>query len=93
MRLLGLAFGAETLGVLAVLAGFFGGLAIGPAAFHGPVCRAPAAIRVYAACEVVIAVYDLASPWLLLRLPNTVPPAIGPLIGATSHPRRSPSTC
>ena len=86
VRLLGLAFGAETLGVLAVLAGFFGGLAIGAAAFHRPVCHAPAPIWVYAACEVVIAVYGLASPWLLLRLSDAVPPAIGPLIGDNQSP-------
>lgn len=80
-RLLGLALGHEFLGVLAALAGFFGGLAIGSAIFHGRVVRAANPARLFVIFEVIAATYALASPYVLHWLSSWVPATIGPAIG------------
>ena len=84
-RLLGLALGHEQLGVLAVLAGLFAGLAVGAGLAHtraDPLAR-PA--RVFAGLQVFAGVYAAASPWLLLRLAAWLPG----MIGVTPAPARS----
>src|SRR5438105_11621695 len=52
VRILGLALGSERLGMLAVLAAFFSGVALGSAALHGLIIRSrhPANIYLVAEC-------------------------------------------
>ena len=80
-RLLGLALGSETLGVLGVLAGFFGGLAAGSALLHRRARRSPRPARLFAVLEVVAALYALASPHLLYALARHLPSLLGPAAG------------
>jgi spermidine synthase len=85
-RLLGLALGAEILAVFGVLAGFFGGTALGALVLHGPVRRCRHPLRLYALLEVAAAIFALASPHWLTWLARTLPPAIGPLAGDNDTP-------
>ncbi len=80
-QLLSLALGHETLGVLGVLAGFFGGMAAGAAVLHPRVkaARDPAAL--FVRLEFVAAGYALLSPWLLHALAGAIPPLLGPVAG------------
>lgn len=85
-QLLALALGHETLGVLGVLAGFFGGMAAGAAVLH-PRAKAsanPAAL--FVRLELVAAGYALLSPWLLLALADAIPPMLGPVAGDNDSP-------
>src|SRR5215218_4730800 len=70
-RMLGLVFGATTLAVSTVLAGFMGGLAVGSALAGklGPRVRKP--LSVYGWMEIGIAIYALLVP-LLFRLVDHV---------------------
>ena len=65
-RLLALGLGSEMSAVLGVLAGFFGGLALGSALLHGRVMASRAPARLFAVFEVIAAAWALLSPWLLL---------------------------
>ena len=80
-RLLAVALGNETLGVLGVLGGFFGGLALGAWILHKRArqCRNPA--RLFAVLETIAALYALASPHLLYWLASRLPPLLGPAAG------------
>jgi spermidine synthase len=80
-RLLALALGHETLGVLGVLVGFFGGMAAGAAALHRRVLSVRDPVRLFAVLEVVAAGYALVSPWILHALARLVPPLLGPIAG------------
>jgi spermidine synthase len=80
-RLLSLALGSETLGVLGVLAGFFGGLAAGSALLHARVRRSARPARLFAVLEVAAALYALASPHLLHALARHLPRLLGPAAG------------
>lgn len=80
-RLLSLALGSETLGVLGVLAGFFGGMAIGAALFHHRVRRSPDPVRLFVWLELIIAGFALVSPHLLYALARGLPPLLGPVAG------------
>jgi spermidine synthase len=80
-RLLSLALGSETLGVLGVLAGFFGGLAAGSALLHARARRSPRPARLFAVLEVAAALYALASPHLLHALARHLPRLLGPPAG------------
>lgn len=80
-RLLTLGLGSETLGVLGVLAGFFGGMALGAFALHDRARRAADPVRLFARLELTAAVFALVSPWWLHALTSWLPPAIGPLAG------------
>ena len=60
---LGPGLGHEIVAVLAVLAAFFGGLALGALVLGQRIDRSPCAGRWYAACEAVIAVWGLALLW------------------------------
>lgn len=81
VRLLGLGLGSEAYGVLAVLAGFFGGLCLGAAALHRVVITARHPVRLYAISEALIASYGLLSPWLLLGAVDTLPTFVGTVVG------------
>lgn len=76
-RLLGLSLGSETLGVLATLAGYFGGMAVGAAALHRRVRDSPDPARLFAALELVAAAYAVASPLLLHALATALPSLLG----------------
>lgn len=78
-RLLALSLGSEAVGLLAALAGFFGGVALGAAALHGRVRTARDPLRLFIVLELVAAVYALVSPYLLAGLARTVPAWLGPL--------------
>src|SRR5438445_3568110 len=64
-RQLSLALGTEMMAVLGVIAGFFGGLALGAFALDRPIRHSKLPWRVYAILEAVIAVWGLISVWLL----------------------------
>jgi spermidine synthase len=81
LRLLGLVFGSESMGVLGVLAGFFGGLAVGSLIVHGWLARSRAPILVYAASEAVIAAYAVVSPALLVGAGDTLTHLVAPVVG------------
>ncbi|HEX8144937.1 MAG TPA: fused MFS/spermidine synthase [Pyrinomonadaceae bacterium] len=63
-RMLGLAFGATTFAISAVLAAFMGGLALGSAWAGRLASRIHRPLRAYALIEVGIALYALAVPFL-----------------------------
>lgn len=77
-RLLGLSLGSETLGVLATLAGFFGGMAVGAALLHRRARSSPDPARLFAALELVAAAFAVLSPHLLHALADTLPALLGP---------------
>jgi len=85
-RLLALSLGSETLGVLATLAGFFGGMAIGAAALHrrAETCEDP--VRLFITLELVAAGFAIVSPYLLHALAQVIPRLLGPLAGAGNSP-------
>jgi spermidine synthase len=85
-RLLSLALGSETLGILGTLAGFFGGLALGSFALHGVAKRSRNPARLFAALETLAAAYALASPYLLHGLARRLPPLLGPAAGDNDTP-------
>jgi len=82
LRIVGLALGAESFGMLGVLAGFFAGLAIGSAALHARVVRTPRPIGLYVGAELAITMYALASPWFMPALTQFIPRLLGPWVGA-----------
>ena len=57
VRILGLAFGTESLGMLGVVAGFFAGLCLGAAVLHRTVLRSRRPVLIYVAAESTIAAY------------------------------------
>ncbi len=85
-RLLALSLGSETMGVLATLAGFFGGMAIGAAVLHrrAETCEDP--VRLFIRLELVAAGFAVVSPYFLHALTRIVPPLLGPLAGAGNSP-------
>lgn len=62
--MLGLVFGATTLGISAVLAAFMGGLALGSALAARYAARIKRPVRAYALIEVAVGLYALAVPLL-----------------------------
>ena len=85
-RLLGFALGSETVGMLATLAGFFGGMAIGAALLHRRAEASRDPVRLFIVLELVAAGFALVSPYLLQVLAREVPPLLGPLLGAGDTP-------
>ncbi|WBL81347.1 spermidine synthase [Bradyrhizobium xenonodulans] len=81
-RQLSLALGTEMMAVLGVIAGFFGGLALGAFALDRPIRRSRSPWRVYATLEAVIAVWGLISVWLLPSAGR----ALSPLLGTEPSP-------
>lgn len=80
-RLLALALGSESLGMLGALSGFFGGLALGSWRLHRRARTARDPARLFAVLEAVAAVYALLSPVLLYFLARRLPPLLGPAAG------------
>ena len=76
-RQLSLALGTEMMAVLGVIAGFFGGLALGAFALDGLIRRSASPGRVYAILEAVIAAWGLTSVWLLPAAGRALPPLLG----------------
>lgn len=76
-RQLSLALGTEMMAVLGVIAGFFGGLALGAFALDRLIRRSTSPWRVYALLEAVIAVWGLISVWLLPAAGRALAPLLG----------------
>ena len=76
-RVLSLALGTEMMAVLGVVAGFFGGLALGAFALDRPLRRAGSPRVAYAALEAVIGFWGLINVWLLPSVGRTLPPLLG----------------
>jgi spermidine synthase len=81
-RQLSLALGTEMMAVLGVIAGFFGGLALGAFALDRLIRRSKAPWRVYAILEAAIAIWGLISVWLLPAAGR----ALSPLLGTEPSP-------
>jgi len=77
-RLLSLVVGGELLGILGVLAGFFGGMAIGAFALSKRAAQSKAPLKVFFLLEGVIALYGLVSPYLIHFMSTVVPAWLGP---------------
>ncbi|MGA2180245.1 MAG: fused MFS/spermidine synthase [Verrucomicrobiota bacterium] len=80
-RLLSLALGSEMMGVLGVLAGFFGGMVGGAYYLNNHAHKAKNPAVFFSFLELFAAVYAWGSPHFLLWLARTLPPLIGPLAG------------
>jgi len=76
-RQLSLVLGSEMMAVLGVIAGFFGGLALGAFILDRPIRRAASPRLAYALLEVVIGLWGLVSIWLLPAAARTLPPLLG----------------
>ena len=85
-RLLSLALGNETLGILGVLGGFFGGLALGAWLLHDRARNAASPARLFAVLETIAALYALASPHLLYWLAGRLPELIGAVAADNDTP-------
>ncbi len=77
-RLLSLVVGGELLGILGVLAGFFGGMAIGAFALSKRASKTKSPLKVFFFLEGAIALYGLISPYLIHFMSNFVPAWLGP---------------
>lgn len=86
-RLLTLGLGSETLGVLGVLAGFFGGMALGSAFFHDRARRARDPLRLFIRLELAAAAFAAISPLFLHALAESLPAMLGPLAGEAGDAR------
>ncbi|MEM9548388.1 MAG: hypothetical protein AAGA77_20560 [Bacteroidota bacterium] len=77
-RLLSLMVGGELLGILGVLAGFFGGMAIGAFSLSKRAVRSKSPLTVFFFLEGTIAIYGLLSPHLIHFMSTLVPAWLGP---------------
>ena len=77
-RLLSLVVGGELLGILGVLAGFFGGMAIGAFALSKRAAHSKSPLKVFFLLEGAIALYGLISPHLIHSMSRLVPAWLGP---------------
>lgn len=75
-RMLSVGLGHEAAGVLAVVAAFFGGIALGALACHRPLLKTGAPLRWYAVLEIIVGLWALVLllliPWLNKALPLAV---------------------
>ncbi len=85
-QLLSVALGHETLGVLGVLAGFFGGMALGSAVMHPRVRATADPIRMFARLELAAAGFALISPFALHGLAAVLPGLLGEVAGNNDTP-------
>lgn len=76
-RALSLALGTEMMAVLGVIAGFFGGLAVGAFMLDGAIRRTRSPYIFYAVLECMIGVWGLVSIWLLPLVARALPPWLG----------------
>ncbi|MDC0722015.1 spermidine synthase [Nannocystis bainbridge] len=81
-RMLALSLGSETVGVLAALAGYFAGLALGAGLLHDRTHRAADPVRLFVLLELVAAGFAVASPHLLQWLARVLPGWLGPVAAA-----------
>ena len=84
-RLLSLALGSEIMGVLGVLAGFFGGMVVGAYCLNDHAHKAKNPVVFFSLLELFAAAYAWGSPYFLLWLARTLPPLIGPVAGDNDH--------
>ncbi len=80
-RLLTLGLGSESLGVRGVLAGFFGGMAVGAAALHDRARKSADPVRLFVRLELAAAAFALVSPLWLHALAQRLPAIVGPIAG------------
>ena len=73
--------GSETLGVLATLAGFFGGMALGAALLHRRATQSDDPIGLFVRLELGAAAFAVVSPHLLHALGHAIPAWLGPWAG------------
>ena len=85
-RLLALVLGGELLGVLGVLAGFFIGMVIGAFTLSQHARRTANPVNTFMILELIIAMYGLASPFLIYELSDAVPVWLGPVAGDNDSP-------
>jgi spermidine synthase len=76
-RMLAHALGTEMMAVLGVVAGFFGGLALGAFVLDRPLARVRSPARAYAFLELVIGAWGVASVFLLPAVGRALPPLLG----------------
>ncbi|MEL6659776.1 MAG: MFS transporter [Bacteroidota bacterium] len=76
-RLLSLVVGGELLGILGVLVGFFGGMAIGAFALSKRAAQTKSPLKVFFLLEGAIALYGSISPYLIHFMSELVPAWIG----------------
>lgn len=76
-RLLSLVVGGELFGILGVLAGFFGGMAIGAFSLSKRAARSKSPLRIFLILEGSIAIYGLLSPHLIHFMSKLVPSWLG----------------
>ncbi len=86
-RLATLMLGSETMGVLAVLAGFFGGMALGAAVLHSRAAFGRDPVGLFVRLELVTAGYAALAPLSLPWLAERVPAWLGPIAGDNSSPQ------
>ncbi len=83
-RLLALSLGSETFGVLATLAGFFAGMAVGALVFHRRAMHTRDPVALFVRLELFAAGFAVLSPWLLTGLARLVPAWLGAVAAANS---------
>ena len=76
-RMLSLALGTEMMAVLGVVAGFFGGLALGAFVLDAPIRRARSPRVAYAMLEATIGTWGVVSVFLLPAAARVLPPLLG----------------
>ncbi|MEJ0047450.1 MAG: hypothetical protein WDN04_16060 [Rhodospirillales bacterium] len=76
-RMLSLALGTEMMAVLGVVAGFFGGLALGAFVLDRPIRRAHSPRAAYALLEAVIGAWGAISVFVLPAAGRALPPLLG----------------
>jgi spermidine synthase len=76
-RMLSLALGTEMMAVLGVVAGFFGGLALGAFALDRVIREARSPRLAYAVLEAVIGLWGVVSVYLLPAASRALPPLLG----------------
>ncbi|MCB0428526.1 MAG: hypothetical protein H6585_14715 [Flavobacteriales bacterium] len=80
-RLLALGLGSESLGIMGVLLGFFGGMAAGAWLLYDRIHRSAHPLKWFLALESVVLGYGAVSPFLFSWTSAHLPPLIGPLAG------------
>lgn len=77
-RILSATLGSDMMATLGVVTGFFAGLALGALLLDGPIGRSRRPATVYALLEAVIAVWAIASVWLLPASGRAFVAVLGP---------------
>jgi spermidine synthase len=75
--MLSLSLGTEMMAVLGVVAGFFGGLALGALVLDQPIRRVRSPRMAYAVLEAAIGLWAVISVWLLPAAGRALPPLLG----------------